>query len=191
MDDQPTRSTWLRRTVAFALPAAAVLTVACGLAYLLVQQDLRLGANDPQIQLAEDAAAALDAGVAPSTVVSTGPTVDLATSLAPWITVDDATGTVLATDGQLDGRPPTPPSGVLTTARERGTDRVTWEPRSGVRIALVAVPWSGGTVLAGRSLREIEAREETVLQLAMFAGLVGLVIVVTASAVAAWLWPEG
>jgi hypothetical protein len=39
------------------LPIAVVTAAFCGLAYLTVQQSLRQGANDPQIQMAEDAAA--------------------------------------------------------------------------------------------------------------------------------------
>lgn len=35
---------------------ALAITVASGLVYGVVQQDLRLTANDPQIQMAEDAA---------------------------------------------------------------------------------------------------------------------------------------
>jgi hypothetical protein len=51
------------------LPLAAVTTLLCGLVYLAVQQSLRQGANDPQIQMAEDAAAALVAGSTPESVL--------------------------------------------------------------------------------------------------------------------------
>ncbi len=177
-----------RRALAFALPALAVLTIACGLGYTLVQHDLRSGANDPQIQLAEDAVAALESGASPGSVIPAG-SVDLATSLAPWVAVDDAAGTSIAASGALDGAPPAPPPGVLAYAREHGQDRVTWEPRTGVRIALVAIPWTGGTVLAGRSLRLVEEREDATLMLAGLAWLVGLVGVIVAAAIAAWIWP--
>ncbi len=39
------------------LPIAVVTIGLCGLAYLTVQQSLRQGANDPQIQMADDTAA--------------------------------------------------------------------------------------------------------------------------------------
>jgi hypothetical protein len=60
-----------------------------------VQQDLRLGANDPQLQLAEDTARALDAGTPATTLVATSK-VDVATSLAPFLVIYDGAGNVLA-----------------------------------------------------------------------------------------------
>ncbi len=185
-----TRSHFLRAAAA-VLPAAIALSATCGLAYALAQQLLRTGANDPQVQLAEDAARALDTGADPMAVVGPGSavaglagegTVDVATSLAPFMVVYDASGNVLATDAQLDGRDPMPPAGVLATARAAGSDRVTWQPRPGVRIATVTIGWSGGSVLAGRSLREVEAREDLALQLAALAWLAGLAVMVVAAA---------
>jgi hypothetical protein len=55
-------STLPRRALAFFLPVAVLAVFACVLGYALVQQDLRSSANYPQLQLAEDAARALDAG---------------------------------------------------------------------------------------------------------------------------------
>lgn len=172
-----------RRAVALFVPAATVLTVACGLVFLGLQQDLRQDANEPQIQMAEDLARALDGGAVPATLV-TGSKVDLALSLAPFIAVYDQSGAVLATDGTLDGSPPRPPIGVLDTARSAGIDKVTWQPRAGVRIAAVVVPWSGGTVLAGRSLRIVEERV-TQLQVLVVAAWIGGLIVTAAATVVA------
>ena len=42
---------------------------------------------------------------------------------------------------------------------------VTWQPREGVRVATVTARWGGGTVMAGRSLREVERREDQALLL--------------------------
>jgi hypothetical protein len=88
----------IRRALAFFLPVAVLVTALCGLVYLEVQQDLRSGANDPQYQLATDAATRLDGGTAPSSVVDSTPGVDL------------------ATDATLDGGRPAPPDGVLDAA---------------------------------------------------------------------------
>ena len=44
------------------LPLAVLTFAFCGLVYLAVQQDLRIGANDPQIQMAEDIASAITGG---------------------------------------------------------------------------------------------------------------------------------
>ena len=149
------------RSIAFFLPAAVALTVAAGIAFLAVQQDLRIGANDVPQQLAEDAVAALDSGADPTTVVAAKP-VSIERSLAPFVVVYGPDGHVLATDGTLDGRPPALPPGVLQSAQDTGRDAVTWQPRSGVRVATVAIPWAGGTVVAGRSLRAIESRIDSI-----------------------------
>jgi hypothetical protein len=45
------------------LTIAAVAAVLCGLVFVAVQHALREGADDPQIEIAEDAASALAAGV--------------------------------------------------------------------------------------------------------------------------------
>src|SRR5205807_10608115 len=83
---------------------------------------------------------------------------DIGRSLTPFVLVYDQRGQLVAGSATLHGQPPTYPNGVLTIARERGEHRVTWQPEPGVRSATVVVPWSGGTVVAGRSLREEEAR---------------------------------
>jgi hypothetical protein len=66
---------------------------------------------------------------------------------------------------------------------------VTWQPQSGVRIAAVVVPWQGGTVLAGRSLAQVEIREDNALLIVLAAWLAMLVALTLASLAAAWLWP--
>ena len=174
----------LRRAVAFFLPATVVLTVACGLSFVGLQQTLRMGANDPQTQLAEDLARQLDAGADATALVGSAK-VDVAVSLAPFVAIYGPAGTVVATTGTLDGGPPMPPIGVLDNARSAGIDRVTWQPRAGVRIATVVVPWRGGTVLAGRSLRTVEERIGQIQVLAAIAWLVGLVLLGAASVIAA------
>ena len=182
------RSNLVRRAIAFFLPLSVLATLSCGLVYVADQQNLRSGANDPQIQMAQDAASALDAGAQPTSLVSTGH-VDVAHSLAPFLVIFDSSGRVLATDGQLDGHDPIPPSGVLASAANNPPDMVTWQPQSGVRIAAVVVPWQGGTVLAGRSLAQVEIREDNALLIVLAAWLAMLVALTLASLAAAWLWP--
>ncbi len=125
--------------------------------YAAVQQALRIGANDPQIQLAEDTAARLGQGRPAADPV--GDAVDVATSLAPFLIVYDPSGHVVASSAQLAGRTPMLPAGVLHDATPGHEDRLTWQPRPGVRLASVVVATPQGYVLAGRSLREVERRE--------------------------------
>ena len=175
--------------IARALPAWAAATALALLVYASVQQAHRSGANDPQIQIAEDAARALALGADPHTVAG-GQTVDLAASLAVWTTVFDATNHVLATTAVLDGHTPAPPVGVLESARHDLENRVTWEPWSGVRSATVSAVVPGGSrmvVTAGRSLREVEVREmrlEVIVGAAWLAASLGILL---AAAFAEWL----
>jgi hypothetical protein len=77
------RSFVVRRALAFFLPVAVLATLCCGLVCTAVQQDLRIGANDPQLQVAEDAAQALDAG-APATTLVASATVAETRPWSPW-----------------------------------------------------------------------------------------------------------
>lgn len=146
------------------LPLAIATAGLCALVYLTVQQSLRMGANDPQVQMAEDAASNLNAGgsvdsVLPSTKV------EIAESLAPFLIVFDNSGNILASSATLHNSVPTYPAGVLDFVRQKGQDRVTWQPEAGVRMATVVVRYNNGFVMAGRSLREVEQRESQVERL--------------------------
>jgi CHASE2 domain-containing sensor protein len=77
----------------------------------------------------------------------------------------------------------------MASAANNPPDMVTWQPREGVRIAAVVVSWQGGTVLAGRSLAQVEIRENNALLIAVAAWLATLVALTFASLAAAWLWP--
>jgi hypothetical protein len=183
------RADLLRRAVALFLPVAVLATLASGLVYVEVQQDLRSGANDPQFQLAEDTAASLNAGAAPTSIVSAASPVDPSSSLAPFVIVFDSNHAIVAGNATLDGGSPAPPQGVLDAAHPGSPNAVTWQPRSGVRIAAVVVAWNGGFVLAGRSLRRVEEQEANAELIAGAAWLVMLAALALAAVVAAWFWP--
>jgi hypothetical protein len=162
----------------FAL--AAVATVLAATAFTIGQQILRSGANDPQVQLAEDAAAELQAGVNPTDVLPSAH-IDIASSLAPWMMVYGPDRRQLAGSARLDGKVVEYPTSVFDSAPAGGRrDEVTWQPRSGVRAATVVVGFKGGWVVAGRSLRLVEEREDLVGELAIAGWLAAL----AASAVA-------
>jgi len=143
------------------LPLAIATAGLCALVYLTVQQSLRMGANDPQIQMAEDAASMLNAGAGVESVVPANK-VEIADSVAPFVIVFDDTGKVLASSATLHGTVPAYPAGVLDYVRKKGQDRVTWQPEAGVRMATVVEPYKHGFVMAGRSLAEVEKRETQV-----------------------------
>ena len=81
----------LLKMLKFWLPLAAVITLFCGLIYATVQQSYRMDANDPQIQMAEDTARALESGQPASSLVPSGK-VDIAQSLAPYLIIYDTNG---------------------------------------------------------------------------------------------------
>jgi hypothetical protein len=153
------------------LPSAALAVALCGLVYLIGQQVLRQSANDPQIQMAEDAATALSNGISAQTLLPSG-NVNMVRSLAPFLIIFDDSGKVVASNVFLNGSTPQLPAGVLDDVRKNGEDRFTWQPESDVRIAAVVAPVPGtsaGFVLAGRSLREVEIREDNIEKLTLIA----------------------
>jgi hypothetical protein len=151
------------------IPQLAILltltTFIAGTGYLISQQVLRMSANDPQIQLAEDASSRINSGEDAARVVPERQ-VDMASSLAPFVVIYDDLGRPIASSAHLNGAIPTPPRGVLDYVRAHQEERVTWQPRPGVRIATVVTKSANGFVIAGRNMREVEAREAQVFRLA-------------------------
>jgi len=179
----------LRRLLRAWIPIGVAVAALTGVVYVTAQQLLRLGANDPQIELARDAASVLADGQDPTEVLPPGP-VEISSSLAPFGIVFDSAGSVLASTASLHGQVPELPPGVREFARVHGEDRVTWQPEAGVRIAAVVVPFEGGTVLIGRSLMEIEQRIGTLGQLTL-AGLAGALLLTFMASLASELLLQG
>ncbi|MHB8571761.1 MAG: hypothetical protein ACYDAY_02230 [Candidatus Dormibacteria bacterium] len=171
------------------LPTAAASTILAGGMYAETQQVLRQGADDPQVQMATDLAARFAAG-APVPVVAPGDRVDLATSLATFTMVFDDGGRLVSSSASLDGSNPPLPQGVLDHTRTDIQDRVSWQPRDGVRVALVVERYAGpagaGFVAVGRSLRLVEQRENDALVVALAVWLGALAVAAVASLASAW-----
>ncbi len=166
----------IARSFALWVPIVVATSGLFVFAYWAVQQSYRLGANDPQIQVAEDAAAALNSGAVPAALVSRSiAPIDIAMSLAPWITIYDSSGTPLESSAVLDGAPPRLPAGVFDANTwkpayaaygvvlpiPKTETRFSWQPRSDVRQAVVLVRANNGYFVAtGRNIREVENRIE-------------------------------
>jgi len=173
------------------LPVAVVATVLAATCYAMAQQLTRSGADDGPRALAQRAADSLARGDPPAQVAP-AVSVDLATDLGPFITVYDAAGAVQASTALLDGVPLALPQGVLAEARTHGSDRVTWQPRAGVREAVIALPWRSasarGVVVAGASLQPAEEREDQLLLLLLAGWLVAMAGSLAATGIGAiWL----
>lgn len=142
---------------------AVIATASSAAMFLVVQQALRMNANDPQIQMAEDASFALAKGDIYTTIVpeSNVQKIDITKSLAPFLIIYDENGKVVTGTGSVNGEYPTFPTGVFAYTKIHGENRVTWQPSTSTRVALVVRYYSGertGFVVAGRSMREVEKR---------------------------------
>ena len=160
----------LKTTFKYWIGAAIILTALVFFVSVAVQQVIRQSANDPQVQMAEDAAAKLASGQSAQDVAPKE-NVNIASSLATYMIIFDANGQPIASSAQLNGRTPTIPSGVFDSVRATGEDRITWQPQDGVRSAVVVTQFKGsnsGFVLAGRSLRETERLEDYMMSLFIF-----------------------
>lgn len=155
---------------------AIMITGAIGFPTVAIQQTYRQNANDPQIEITQEVAAAIQKGIPRDQIVGSTGSVDMATSLSPFIAIYDENAKVVGSSGKLNNENPVPPSGAFDTAKQTGNIRFTWQPQPGVRVAAVMQEVKGEKttfVLAGRSLREVEQREK---QLTQMAGLTWLAL---------------
>jgi hypothetical protein len=186
-------ASWLSRAVVAWLPVAVVATVLAGTSYAITQHVIRSSADDAPRALSTGAAYSLSRGAAPAAVASGGP-VDLGIGLGPFLIVYGADGRVTASTARLEGVTPVVPVGVLAEARQHGSDRITWQPRDGVREAVVAIPWQSpddhGVVVAGASLRPAEERATQVLLIVLAGWLAAMIGSAVMAAGAAWLRRE-
>nr|AIA19206.1 Unknown Function [uncultured bacterium]AIA19305.1 Unknown Function [uncultured bacterium] len=85
---------------------------------------------------------------------------------------------VIASSAALDGQTPLPPSGTFDYTAAHGSDRFTWEPKDGVRLATRVVAYgqkpNSGFVIAGQSLKPYEDRIDVYTELALAAWLASL-----------------
>jgi hypothetical protein len=59
-----------RRIIGYWLPLAIIASGLCFFTYVAVQQNYRMNTNDPQVELAQNDAVALKAGISPAQIVS-------------------------------------------------------------------------------------------------------------------------
>ncbi len=159
------------------IPLGFAITLTFFFVFLIIQQTVRLAANELVVQIAHDVSDALGEG-APYTAFNTPRPVNIAHSLSPFAILFDQDGKMLTGSGVLDNEVPRPPKGVFDYVKLHHEERVTWSPKPGVRIALVGVYHTGvnpGFVFAGRSLSETENRIHILLLLTLLCWLTTLV----------------
>jgi hypothetical protein len=135
---------FLKSVFRHILPLAVLVTLLCGVVYIVAQQGYRIPANDPQIQIAQDTARALGEGVTAESLLPPAK-VDIGHSLAPFIIIYDDKGTPVAGNGMLWGQLPDLPSGVFDYTRKNTEDRITWQPNQ------VCVMRPSSNALAGQN----------------------------------------
>ena len=156
----------------------AIITVIFGVIYAVVQQSYRTTANDPQKQIARDINARLHQGRSVESFLAD--TIDIAQSLSTFVALYEANGKPIRSSGYLDGKMPELPTGVFDFAKSHGEHQVTWQPRNGVRMAMIIVSSNAssvGFVASGRSLLEVEVREHNLVTM-IFIGWVVCVVLV-------------
>jgi hypothetical protein len=161
------------------LAIAVIVTVIMGLIYLTVQQNYRSGADDPQLQIARDMHDRLERGVSVQRYMND--TVTLEKSLGVFAMLYNTNGEPIQSSGFLDGKFPRLRTGVLDFVRMNEEERVTWQPKPGVRIAAVVVHTklpTIGYILVGRSLKEIEIREHNLMASVFTCWVIAMALIV-------------
>ncbi|MEN9413666.1 MAG: hypothetical protein RLZZ342_753 [Candidatus Parcubacteria bacterium] len=148
-----------RNTLTQWIPLAITITAITGLIYLSGQQQYRSMLNDPQLQLAQDSARLIEAGVDSAVLAPKGSAIEISASLAPWIAFYNTELEPQGSTGLLHGTIPQLPEGVFAAAKAQGEEIVTWEPEAGVRQAVMVVSaGEDGYVVAGRNMSAVEGR---------------------------------
>ncbi|MBL8029951.1 MAG: hypothetical protein JNN11_01760 [Candidatus Doudnabacteria bacterium] len=154
-------SKYLSLSMAIWLPTAITITLLSALAYLGVQQVYRQNANDPQIQMTQEAAKELSQLEDLNSLAGTLGNMDIYNTLNAFIVIYDESGKPIAGNGFINDQLPSLPGGVFSEAKKKSDHRFTWAPTQNDRYSAVLKSFSGkqnGFMLAGRSLRLVEER---------------------------------
>lgn len=160
------RSQILTHTAAIIIVTAIMMTV-----YATVQQAHRSGANDPQIQLARDIAENISNNTSFEDLLPRD-TIEISKSLATFVALYNVDGNPMQSTGTMDEKLPKLPKGVFEFARSNNEDVFTWQPRPGIREAMVLKAVRSpqvGFVAVGRSLNEVEQRESNLVNIILIA----------------------
>jgi len=144
------------------LPFGFVITMMCGLVFLVSQFQIRSEVRVQLTPIVEEITQALEKGVPPEALGINIP-VDMANTHSSYFILYAPDRRILAGNVLLEGQTPIPPRGVFEYAKYYGSDIVTWQPMRGVRQAIDMVYYhpNGSSpmyILVGHPLRETEQR---------------------------------
>ena len=127
-----------------------------GTVYVVAQQSVRASANTEPAAVAAREVQLLAAG---SGTLSEQ-RVELTADSGPFVVVYDVDNAPVSGTVVRNGTLPVVPAGILATARLQGQDKVTWQPPTGLRFAVLARAGSDGrVVVGGQSLTPFEDRD--------------------------------
>jgi hypothetical protein len=161
------------------LSVSIAITILCLLIYASVQQTYRTAANDPQIQLAVEIKDHIERAQALENIFPRD-SIDLNESLGVFAVLYDKGNHPIRSSAFLDGESPVLPSGVFEFVNANGEDRISWQPKKNVRMAMVVKKVNNANikyVAVGRSLKETELRESSLLFLVFIGWIICLVVV--------------
>ena len=138
-----------------------LVTFTCSIVYLTSQQSLRLGANGLPSQLAVETSIKLKEGQIVKSVIPVQK-VDISKSLNTFVMIFDKNKNLIDTSGIMGESMPKYPEGVLDNVDKNGENRVTWQPKTELRFATVAIKFNNGYIVAAQPLFETEKLIESI-----------------------------
>jgi len=156
----------------FYILVCFLITLFSGLVFVATQQSLRLSANDPQAQITQDILNSLSQGADPKQLSPT--TVDMTKATSPFVIIYDNNEKAVGTTVVLDKKTPVPPKGAFEKTKKNNESRFTWEPKEGLREAVIMVKYKDGFVVVGKSLGEVEDRIKMIMRLVGIAWVIGI-----------------
>lgn len=140
------------------LPLAVVITAIFLAIYCSSQYIVRSFAVEEQVKIAADVVRYLNEGGNPMALNANVP-VDIEKTLSPYIVFYTLDILPMTSSVVIDNERPILPFGVYAHVKERGEHRLTWQPKPGLRQAVVLNYLDGptaGYLLVGKSLKEAE-----------------------------------
>lgn len=140
------------------LPLAVIITAVFLGIYFSSQYIVRSLAVEEQVKISADVMRYLNEGGNPMALNANAP-VDIEKTLSPYIVFYTLDILPMTSSVTLDGERPILPFGVYAQVKERGEHRLTWQPKRGLRQAIVLNHLEGptpGYLLVGKSLKESE-----------------------------------
>ena len=154
----------MNRTKFAVLGCVGVITFFWLGIYGVGKQVRRRDVNQPLIAMLNTAKEELSKGAEITSVIPKNK-VKMETELEPFMIIFNERGEIATGSVELEGKTPKLPISILEVTKDKGINKITWQPKQGIRSAVVIIPYPHGWILAGRSLRIVEADEIKWLEL--------------------------